>query len=82
MFLLLRFVPGWEQTCVCVYINLGHFSGLSNTNMTKRTRERERESGVCFVFFFLRWDTTGFYFLFDGFVTLFRASHWEWVLGI
>lgn len=30
--------------CVCIYINVGHFGGLSNKNMTKR----QRECGICF----------------------------------
>lgn len=49
----------WEQTCERVYINFGHFRGLSNKNMTKRWGE----CGIC-SFFPSAGTPQDFYFVF------------------
>ena len=76
MFLLQHFFQNGSS--YVLYINVGHFSGLTlaNKNMTKRLRVWN---------LFLYWDTTGFYLRFDKCVGLsdhLRIYHWEQALGI
>ena len=59
------------RVCVYIYINFGHFGGLSNTNMTRT----QRECGICAVLFRPHWDTAGFYSLFDECVTLLSVRY-------